>query len=510
MSINFKYKPEGDTLKKFMKSNDFFRGLRGPVGSGKSVACCIEIFRRSLLQQKNAEGKRKSRWAVIRNTNPQLRTTTIKTWLDWFPEDTWGNFAWSVPYTHRILVGELDVEVIFLALDRPEDVKKLLSLELTGVWVNEAREIPKSIIDACTMRVGRFPSMREGGASWYGVIADTNAPEEDHWWPIMAADVPVPDHISRDEALMLIKPDNWSFYTQPPALLENKGKDGFITGYEDNKKSENKKNLTEKYYENIIRGKTKGWIDVYVLNKLGSIEEGKPVYHSFKEELHITKNKIDLIPGQPIWIGVDFGLTPAAVFGQRTTTGKWNIINELVCFEMGVIRFSELLRGEIAKLYKGYEVMIYGDPAGDFRSQTDERTPFQIMRQQGLNALPAPSNDVALRIEAVDAALSRLLDGKPGFLMDRKCINLKKGFNGGYHYRRLQVSGDRYDEKPLKNRYSHVHDALQYLMMGAGEGRSILAGKTKSTPTIAHRDFDVFKTKKPTKRKVWDLFKRNG
>ena len=510
MSINFKYKPEGDTLKKFMKSDDFFRGLRGPVGSGKSVACCIEIFRRCLLQQKNAEGKRKSRLAVIRNTNPQLRTTTIKTWLDWFPEDTWGNFAWSVPYTHRILVGELDVEVIFLALDRPEDVKKLLSLEFTGVWVNEAREIPKSIIDACTMRVGRFPSMRDGGASWYGVIADTNAPEEDHWWPIMAADVPVPDHISRDEALMLIKPDNWSFYTQPPALLENKGKDGFITGYEDNMKSENKKNLTPKYYNNIIRGKTKGWIDVYVLNKLGSIEEGKPVYHSFKEELHITKNKIDLIPGQPIWIGVDFGLTPAAVFGQRTTTGKWNIINELVCFEMGVIRFSELLRGEIAKLYKGYEIMIYGDPAGDFRSQTDERTPFQIMRNCGLKAIPAPSNDVALRIEAVDSTLSRLVDGSPGFNMSTDCINLKKGFNGGYHYRRLQVSGDRYDEKPLKNRYSHVHDALQYLMMGAGEGRTIMSGKIQTQPTIAKKQWDVFQKPGASKRKVWDIFKRNG
>jgi hypothetical protein len=326
----------------------------------------------------------------------------------------------------------------------------------------------------------------------------------------MAADVPVPDHISRDEALMLIKPDNWSFYTQPPALLENKGKDGFISGYEDNTKSENKKNLTPKYYENIIRGKTKGWIDVYVLNKLGSIEEGKPVYHSFKEELHITKNKIDLIPGQPIWIGVDFGLTPAAVFGQRTTTGKWNIINELVCFEMGVIRFSELLRGEIAKLYKGYEVMIYGDPAGDFRSQTDERTPFQIMRNCGLKAIPAPSNDVALRIEAVDSTLARLVDGSPGFNMSTDCINLKKGFNGGYHYRRLQVSGDRYDEKPLKNRYSHVHDALQYLMMGAGEGRTMMSGKIQTQPTVAKKQWDVFQKPGVSKRKVWDIFKRNG
>jgi hypothetical protein len=510
MSINFQYKPEGATLKKFMKSNDFFRGIRGPVGSGKSVSCCIEVFRRSLLQQKNKEGKRKTRWAVIRNTNPQLRTTTIKTWLDWFPQETWGDFAWSVPYTHYIRKGDLDIEIIFLALDRPEDVKKLLSLELTGVWINEAREIPKSIIDACTMRVGRYPSMRDGGANWYGVIADTNAPEEDHWWPIMAGDVPVPDHISRDEALMLIKPDNWSFYSQPPALDEKKDKDGFTTAYEPHDIAENKANLTPKYYSNIIRGKTKGWIEVYVLNKLGSIEEGKPVYPNFKQELHLAETSLDLNISQPIWVGVDFGLTPAAVFAQRLVTGRWHIINELVCFDMGVVRFSELLRGEIAKLYKGYDILIYGDPAGDFRSQTDERTPFQIMRAHGLKAIPAPSNDVALRIESVDAALSRLLDGKPGFLLDPQCINLKKGFNGGYHYRRLQTSGDRYDEKPLKNRYSHIHDALQYLMMGAGEGRTLMTSKHQNQPQVVKKDWDVFAKQKKKTRKVWDLFKRNG
>ena len=130
---------------------------------------------------------------------PSLRTTTIKTWLDWFPEDQWGKFMWSVPYTHFIKQGDLELEVLFLALDRPEDVKKLLSLELTGIWINEAREVPKSIIDACTMRVGRFPSMRDGGPSWSGVIADTNAPEEDHWWPIMSGEVPIPDHIPENK-----------------------------------------------------------------------------------------------------------------------------------------------------------------------------------------------------------------------------------------------------------------------------------------------------------------------
>ena len=84
------YKPDGKVIKQFMKDNSFFRGLRGPVGSGKSVSCCIEIMRRALEQKKSEDGKRKSRWAVIRNTNPQLKTTTIKTWLDWFDEEVWG------------------------------------------------------------------------------------------------------------------------------------------------------------------------------------------------------------------------------------------------------------------------------------------------------------------------------------------------------------------------------------------------------------------------------------
>ena len=59
--INFKYKPDGDVLKQFMKDNTFFRGIRGPVGSGKSVGCCVEVFRRALSQEENEEGLRKSR-----------------------------------------------------------------------------------------------------------------------------------------------------------------------------------------------------------------------------------------------------------------------------------------------------------------------------------------------------------------------------------------------------------------------------------------------------------------
>ena len=495
----FTYKPDGQTIKSFMKDSNFFRGIRGPVGSGKSVACCVEVFRRSLEQKKNDQGIRKSRWAIIRNTNPQLRTTTIKTWLDWFPEDIWGKFHWSVPYTHHIQQDELDIEILFLALDRPEDVKKLLSLELTGIWINEAREVPKSIIDACTMRVGRYPSMREGGASWSGVIADTNAPEEDHWWAIMAGEVPIPDYIPREQAQMLIKPDNWSFYVQPSAMKEKLDEKGDVDSYEVNKSAENISNILETYYPNLIRGKTKSWIDVYVMNKLGSIQEGKPVYPQFVSETHIAEEEIPIAVGVPLYIGVDFGLTPAAVFGQKVR-GRWLLQSEIVAIDMGIVRFAELLRQEIATRFSGLDVNIIGDPAGDFRAQTDESTPFQILRGAGLRAIPAPSNSVDLRLESVASQLTKMSDGQPAFLIDRRCPTLIKGFQGGYCYRRMQVSGERYDDKPEKNMYSHIHDALQYLMLGAGEGRQLIAGQQPLSSFNAKKDYDVFKRKPITQR----------
>ncbi len=487
------YKPDGDVIKQFMKDTSFFRGLRGPVGSGKSVSCCIEILRRALEQKPSEDGIKRSRWAVIRNTNPQLKTTTIKTWIDWFPEETWGKFTWSVPYTHKIKKGDLELEVIFLALDRPEDVKKLLSLELTGVWINEAREIPKSIVDACTMRVGRYPSMRDGGPTWYGVICDTNPPDTDHWWSILAGETVIPDYITKQEAKMLVKPDNWRFFNQPPAMLEQYDDRGELNTYNDNTNKENGKNLTKNYYENIIRGKTKSWIDVYVLNKLGQVEDGKPVYEMFNRDVHIAKSDIAIVPQAPVYVGIDFGLTPACVFGQKLR-GRWLIIDELVAEDMGILRFSDLMKSKMAE-YLPRDFTIFGDPAGDHRAQTDESTPFQILKGRGIMARPTHSNDVSLRLESVNATLQRMIDGESGLLIDPKCVNIIKGFDGGYHYRRMQVSGERYDEKPNKNRFSHIHDALQYMLLGAGEGRSLTVGQSNSRPVVAKRNFNVFDLK---------------
>lgn len=480
--VDLSYKPAGEVLKSFLRCNDFVRGCRGPVGSGKSVGCCIEVFRRASEQEAGPDGVRRSKWAVIRNTNPELRTTTIATWLQWFPENEWGNFRWSPPYTHHIRKGDIDLEVLFLPLDTPEDIKKLLSLELTGVFVNEAREVPKAIIDAATSRVGRFPSLKDGiGPTWYGVIMDTNAPETEHWWPILSGEVPVPDHLSEEQALMLIKPDNWSFFTQPAGMLEIRGEKNELRGYEDNPLAENYANLPPSYYKNMIRGKMKSWIDVYVLNRLGSTEEGKPVYQGFMEKTHVAKENLVTGPGT-IYCGLDFGLTPAAAFLQNPGS-RWMCLAELVCQDMGAKRFVEVLRRFCGQNFPEHDIQFYGDPTGDYRAQTDERTPYDIMRAGGVRVIPSPSNDPIVRVETVNQVLARMVDGSPGFLIDKpRCPVLVTGFLGGYHYRRLQVSGERYEDKPSKNKFSHVHDALQYALLGAGEGRELVRGPRPMQP----------------------------
>ena len=61
---------------------------------------------------------------------------------------------------------------------------------------------------------------------------------------------------------------------------------------------------------------------------------------------------------------------------------------------------------------------------------------------------------------------------------------------------------DSLDKSVVKNRFSHIHDALQYLLLGAGEGRSLVLGGKTSKPFVAKRAFDVY-TVKP-KRNIHD------
>jgi hypothetical protein len=100
LNLNFAKSPE---VYRFLQDDSFVQGLMGPVGSGKSYACCAKIFIKALQQKPSpVDNVRYSRFAVVRNSYPMLKTTTIKTWLDLFPESTFGPMLWTPPITHHI------------------------------------------------------------------------------------------------------------------------------------------------------------------------------------------------------------------------------------------------------------------------------------------------------------------------------------------------------------------------------------------------------------------------
>ena len=173
MKINYKASKTGAKLH---ASNKVCRGIMGPVGNGKSVTCIMECLRLAQDQWPNSEGIRKSRGIIVRNTSLELRNTTLKTWVQWIPEriaPVTMNPQITSKLKQKLSDGTtLELEVIFLALDTDSDVKKLLSFETSWIFINEARELPYSVIKAARERVGRYPSEADG----YEDTADYKAP----------------------------------------------------------------------------------------------------------------------------------------------------------------------------------------------------------------------------------------------------------------------------------------------------------------------------------------------
>lgn len=433
--VAINYTPAGNVTKAFHASDKFVRAIKGPIGSGKSVACCIELVRQALQQKPGPDGISRQRAVIIRNTLPELKSTTLKTWLEWFDEDTFGKVRYDSPITQVMTLSPTHrLEVIFLALDRPEDTKKLLSLETTWVWLNECRELPKAVLDAATGRVGRYPSKKAGGPSRFGVIMDTNPPDTDHWFYKLAEEV---------------RPENMEFFHQPS---------GTSVG------AENLGNLPPNYYSNLIPGKDPEWVKVFVSGEYGSIADGRPVFPEYNDNIHAAKDTLSANSSLPLYLSFDFGLTPAAAVWQLSLRGQFRVLDELIGEDIGLAQFVDTqVKPLLAMKYSGFKIISLHDPAGVQRSQADETTCRQILRSKGLNPSAVGTNLFTPRRESVAYFLTRLIDGEPAFLLSPNCPRLRKALNGDYKYKRINVPGeDRYKDVPDKNMSSHIAEALGY------------------------------------------------
>jgi hypothetical protein len=441
MAVDIIYTPP-PTGKRFMNSSAKMRVIMGPVGSGKSVLCCFEVIRRASQQKPNDKGIRRTRCAVVRETARQLEDTTIKTFLDWFPPGECGVYL-RTKKTFHFKVGDIECEIMFRALDDADDVANLNSLELTFAWFNECRDIHPDIVDAMSKRIGRFPSAKDGGPTWHGMWADTNPPAMDSWWYYQMEQIKPEDGVSYND-------NGWDVFKQPSGRSPN---------------AENIENLPDGYYD--TQGRSDEYVRVFIDGEYGLTSAGTPVYKYFRTDYHMASSPLrPFLNGvRPILIGLDLGLTPAAVFGQQDPRGRALILGEAVSFDMGIQRFLRtIVKPMLYEKFPGAPVMIVCDPAGVQRAQTDERSAVDIIKAEGFRVISARTNSISARINAVDDYLMRQVDGDPAFLLDPGCTALKAAMMGGYRYKMKQP--DTID----KNKHSHVAEALQYLCLHLNSG----------------------------------------
>lgn len=463
-----RYTPPGPVAKRWIEAMPRGAGggagakfLIGPVGSGKTrgaYAYHLAVASDRRFRPSPFDGMRHYKFVVIRPTYRQLWDASIPSWWKQVPRDATGT-EWvggaDGPATHTCaFVAPDGVPVVmiaeFLAWGDRNPVEVLAGTEFTSVHFEEVDLMPSEGLHEALKRCGRYPDKDTHGEPWwYGITGVCNAFEIFH--PLYK--------------VMQDPPQGWVFMRQPSGLSPH---------------AENIQNLPRGYYQAQAAAYEKlGRKDLIrkdILNEHGiDRRAGKPVFEeAFFSDQHVSRSLLDVDPRRPVLVGGDGGRHPAVVFCQQNDRGQWRVLGMLYCEGIGAPRFAEEVNRYIAKRFGPLRLTFegYGDPTSANLTESSERSWMQIMNAETrIRWRPAPGgNDIELRLSAVfDALAADVGYGERGLLLDPSCDMLIQGFAGGYQYRQVRgEAGDRYEDKPNKNKFSNPMDALQNALLGGG------------------------------------------
>jgi hypothetical protein len=345
-------------------------------------------------------------------------------------------------------------------------------------------------------RCGRYPSPQQGGASWFGIVGDSNMPNVGSEW---------------HRLLDLEVPDDWKVYLQPGGLEPEAENLNWLTqtpitlalplDHPDRLEQ------GRTYYRRLSK-RAKSWVKRYVHAQYGDDPDGTAVFgESFVRNFHVVPGKrlgppvsydtydsapdsesepnagighnggppiveyeggLTPIPGMPLIVGQDFARNPCAVITQLDPRGRFLVLDEIVSVGIGLWQhLTQRLRPMLSQpRYLGFQILVVGDPSGNIRDAYEE-TSFDLVERAGFTCQPAPTNRIAPRLSAVEGLLLQQIGGKAAFLLDEgRCPSLLKALMGLYKYGKTAQG----QTKPLPdktNPWSDLADALQYAALGA-------------------------------------------
>ena len=477
---HFLYRPF-KTCSDYHACDDRLKVIMGPFGSGKTVANCCEVLLRAIAMPPMQDGVRRSKTLFFRNTYMQLVRTTFNTWYQVAAHLGVQIVGTKNPpvasYVFYDEDGRIELTIVGIALDSANVERDVKSLDLTNAFGNELSELPEQVIDFVDGRVGRFPAQDQVDRAYYnGIFGDTNAPDNDHWI------------YKRFE---IEKPEGQSMFRQPPGLIWDKSQ--WIL----NPLAENVApypqalgfGLTKEYYLNLVKGKSKEYIKKFILGEYSAMQAGKAIYAEYNDDIH-SDEELTYNPELPICLGWDFGLTPAVCIAQVDGHGRLRLLDELTSKSCGLEQFISVLLTHLVDNYAGYTIaMSVGDPAGSQRMQTDEVTCLMVLEEYGISTTAAITNAKQTRWDAVRWYLNTNREGEPALILNSlRCKLIRKGFLGGYRFKRLHTSVEAFSDQADKTEESHVHDGLQYLCLELNRG-NLVETHVPTPPVTMYRGF---------------------
>lgn len=497
------FRPAGPVSAAFLQDTTHdVRALLGPVGGGKSVTCIFDLLRNAAMMPACLDGKIRFRVAVIGRTYGQMERNLFPTWKNWIPpndEAPWqdgeftgggGRFA-KHEFTFDIVRGgklvQVLFEAIFAAIGENNAEQFMRGFEPTAFWLYEMDLLPEDVLNQAQFRLGRYPAVHQlpPGVTFRAfIVGDLNAPDIDSWF-----------YREFEEA----KPDGYKLYRQPSGRSAQ---------------AENIANLKPGYYEKHIErlGKgrrTKHLVRRFVDAQYGPSLAGEPVYEDYSDQVHLAPGPIAVLDGVPIIAGFDQGIRwPACVLLQQAANGQYRVLGEVSPGRMGAKRFADRVRQFVAERAPGRHIeAAWADPAGwsgADREAGETAWAETLGAELGVQIEPAPTNEFNARADAVTDELTYMLDGQsPGLLLDGKnCPMLRKGFASHYMFPLNQAGDAQSDKRPVKNEFSHVHDGLQYVLLGHKGRYGAIASQRASDrrdrsraapmPTVIKQSFHPF------------------
>jgi hypothetical protein len=445
------------TLTDFHNDKSELKLIMGPVGSGKTVGCCMDLLIQACTYPHLKDNTKSTRWAVIRNTYSALRTTTWKSYNDWYKYIPKSQKSLQPPLRYYSkfkakvfgVIEDVEMETFFISIDTENDLDKLFSLEVSGMYWNEAQFLPSGLIKNAPNRCGRYPADEdlrpdEVHLRTAPIIMDTNPPDIDHWLYNRFVQRQLPNH---------------AFFHQPPNAYKNSQGKWCV-----NPDGDNVKNLRDGYYDTMLNSESDDYIRVYACGEWGALIKEGSYYGELLSQCEREKRIIDfdINPNYPVHTAWDLGM--------RHNTSIWffqvcdaNI--RLLYFYQNVMEppshYANVIREfkDKYKIYYGFHFMPI-DIKGH-RGYTGE-TGEQAYFSEGITPY------VLNKAKSVQEGIDQVKKTFWLFMFHRtNCVDGIRCLRG-YHRPYNQVLGT-YGTKPAEDGNENCADALRYLVTGWNE-----------------------------------------